>query len=542
MNKKILTLLIVFLLCILCIQNIGIASLCNINISRENIKINSNSNLPSEFSWRNINGVDFTTPVRNQKRLPSCETFAIVAAVETMVQYKVGYPFGCDLSEAHLYFFSGGNTDWGSFPENDTNFLKEFGVPDEACWKYPSDNFQYPLNTTSPDWQNRTVKIKDWYYLPEDINEIKSALVNNGPVPTYFQVFEDFLYYKDGIYQHRWGRYKGIHYVCIVGYNDDPGYWICKNSWGVNYSNEGWFNIAYGECSIEKKSFYIEEVYGQFPILYVDNDNTAGPWDGSTTFPYKTVQDGINNAFEGWTIHVQDGIYSEHVIINKTVNLDGANKETTIIDGNNDGHVIIIASPNVRVSGLTIQNSGTKPFNAGIKTLSLYSNAIFKNNIIKNNELGIFLNYAYTNDYGKYSWNIVNNNIVEDNTIGLYIHWSENNEISGNLFRNNVEDGIQMESSRFSIIENNIFQENHRFGLYLKAASNKNIIRYNDFIDNGNHVYFQGSLLNKWKGNYWSGSRWRFIKPIRGQLDIYDLPWIDFDFLPSKIRINEIDY
>ena len=145
MNKKILTLLIVFLLCILCLQNISIASLYNTKIARENIKFYSNSNLPSEFSWRNINGVDFTTPVRNQKRLPSCETFAIVAAVETMVQYKVGYPFGCDLSEAHLYFFSGGNTDWGSFPENDTNFLKEYGVPDEACWKYPSDNFQYPL-------------------------------------------------------------------------------------------------------------------------------------------------------------------------------------------------------------------------------------------------------------------------------------------------------------------------------------------------------------------------------------------------------------
>jgi len=101
---------------------------------------------------------------------------AIVAAIETMVQYKVGYPFGCDLSEAHLFFFSGGNLYWGSYPENDTQFLKDYGVPDEACWPYPIDRYQYPLNTTSPDWQNRTVKITDWYYLPEDINAIKSAL------------------------------------------------------------------------------------------------------------------------------------------------------------------------------------------------------------------------------------------------------------------------------------------------------------------------------------------------------------------------------
>jgi len=109
----------------------------------ESLKIETSVVLPSNFSWRDIDGVDFTTPIRNQAPFPSCETFAIVAAIETMVQYKVGYPFGCDLSEAHLYFFSGGNTDWGSFPENDTQFLKDYGVPDEACWPYPEENYHH---------------------------------------------------------------------------------------------------------------------------------------------------------------------------------------------------------------------------------------------------------------------------------------------------------------------------------------------------------------------------------------------------------------
>ena len=534
MRKIAITILVVIIM--LASPVYGFINQENLELLNEDISID----LPSYFSWRDIDGIDFTTPIRNQKRLPSCETFAIVAALETIVQYKVGYPFGCDLSEAHLYFYSGGNTDWGSFPENDTNFLKEYGVPDEACWPYPNDNYQYPLNTTSPDWQNRTVKLTDWYYLPEDINAIKSALVNNGPVPTYFQVFEDFVYYKEGIYRHRWGRYSGIHYVCIVGYNDNPGYWIVKNSWGPDYSNEGWFNIAYGECSIEKKSFYLEEVYGQFPIIYVDDDNIDGPWDGSEEYPYVRIQDGIDNAFERWTVFVKDGIYNENVIINKTINFDGENKETTIIDGEMQGHVITIASPDVRVSGFTIQNSGTKLFEAGIKTLSLYSNATIKNNIIRNNEMGIFLNYAYTDNYEKTSWNVVKDNIVLDNDIGLYIHWSDNIEISGNIFRDNAKDGIEMESSRNSIIENNIFQDNGRYGLYLRAASHRNTIRYNDFIDNENHVYFDGSLFNNWQRNYWSDSRWIIVKPIRGQLDIRGVPWIDFEFFPSSNEINII--
>ena len=485
--------------------------------------------LPSYFNWRDINGVDFTTPIRNQAPFHSCETFAIVGALETMVQYKVGYPFGCDLSEAHLYFYSGGNLNWGSFPENDTNFLKEYGVPDEACWPYPSEVKQYPLNTTSPDWGNRSVKITDWYYLPEDIDSIKNAIVNNGPVPTYFIVYDDFIYYKNGIYRHRWGNYRAIHYITIVGYNDNPGYWICKNSWGTKYQNEGWFNIGYGECSIEKKSFYLEGVYGQFPIIYVDDDNINGPWDGSIKHPYSNIQEGIDNAYTDWTVFVKNGFYSENIIINKTINLDGEDKNSTIIDGGGNKHVITISKPNVIISGFSIQNSGTEPYNAGIKTLSLDSNVTIKNNIIQNNGIGVFLNYAYEK-----SWNIVQDNIIQNNIDGLNIHWANNNQISDNLIKLNMDDGIEMESSRYTLIENNIIQENGKYGLYLRAASHRNIIMKNDFIDNEIHAFFDGSLFNKWSRNFWSDSRWILFKPISGKLDIYDIPWIDFDLFPVR--------
>ena len=501
--------------------------------SRDVLAAQEVDTLPPSFSWRDINGVDYTTPVRDQSPFPSCETFALNAAIETMVQYQVGYPFGCDLSEAHLYFFSGGNVDWGSLPENDTDFLVSYGIPDEACWPYPTILQSYPLNTTADDWMDRTVKINDWYYLPEDITAIKSAIMTNGPVPTYFQVFDDFLKYKQGVYRHRWGDYRGIHYVCIVGWNDNPGYWIIKNSWGTEYQDEGWFNIAYGECSIEKKSFYLDGVSGQFPIVYVDDDNTEGPWDGSVMHPYQTIQQGINHAYEGWTINVKSGVYQEHLKVNKTVNIDGENKDTTIIDGDGIGHVVTIEKPHVRISGFTIQNSGQQPFEAGVKTLSLYSNATIKNNIFRDNGIGVFLNYAYTQDYGKYSWNIVEDNLFVDNIDGLYIHWSDCNEVRRNIFEDNGRYGIEVESSRYSMFEDNVIQRNGECGLLLQAASHENTISDNDFIDHTVHAYFDGSLKNKWSGNYWSDSPWIILKPIRGQLDIYDIPWIDFDFFPA---------
>jgi hypothetical protein len=42
----------------------------------------------------------------------------------------------------------------------------------------------------------------------------------------------------------------------IVGYNDDPGYWICKNSWGTEGGDDGFFYIGYGECNIATQARY----------------------------------------------------------------------------------------------------------------------------------------------------------------------------------------------------------------------------------------------------------------------------------------------
>ena len=506
--------------------------------------------LPPSFSWRNKDGVDYTTPIRNQMPYPSCETFALTAAVETMVQYEVGYPFGCDLSEAHLFFFSGGNIEWGSYPENDTKFLKEYGIPDEACWPYPKDKYQYPLNTTSPDWKNRTVKITDWYYLPEDPIAIKTALVSNGPVPTYFHVYEDFASHEKGIYRHRTGKSLGPHYVTIVGYNDDPGYWIVKNSWGTNYQENGWFKIKYGECEIEKKSFYLTGVTGKFPIVYVDDDNTEGPWNGTEDYPYQTIQEAIDKTYEGYTIYVMNGTYYENVVINKTIKLDGEDKTTTIIDGGGLGHVVEVTVPRVRVSGFTIQNSSKGLFDAGIKMLTLNSYVTIRNNIVQDNEIGIFLNYAYEE-----CWNIVQDNIVQKNKEGIYVHWADNNDISGNTIRMNSNNGLEMIRCRYSAIRGNVISDNGGCGIYLRGASNKNIVNEhntlqnnsvgikiiesnknkvikNNFINNSHQAYFYNALFTRWGRNFWDDKPRFLPKIIIGHID--KIPWINIGWLSKR--------
>ena len=43
--------------------------------------------------------------------------------------------------------------------------------------------------------------------------------------------------------------------------------------------------------------------------IYVNVNNTKGPWDGTIEHPYQYIQDGVDNANQGDTVYVFSGIY-----------------------------------------------------------------------------------------------------------------------------------------------------------------------------------------------------------------------------------------
>jgi parallel beta-helix repeat protein len=107
-----------------------------------------------------------------------------------------------------------------------------------------------------------------------------------------------------------------------------------------------------------------------YSTIYVDDSNTQGPWNGSLEYPYQTINDGILHATNGDTIYVFNGLYSEKVLINKTIALRGQQQEYTVIDGHNNGSVVTIASTNISLRKFTIRNSGGYQTNAGIEVLA----------------------------------------------------------------------------------------------------------------------------------------------------------------------------
>lgn len=63
----------------------------------------------------------------------------------------------------------------------------------------------------------------------------------------------DFFNYSGGVYSPQYGDYVGCYCICIIGYDDVAGFWICKNSRGLQWgdpADPGWFKIKYGVCGI----------------------------------------------------------------------------------------------------------------------------------------------------------------------------------------------------------------------------------------------------------------------------------------------------
>ena len=82
------------------------------------------------------------------------------------------------------------------------------------------------------------------------VGDMKSWLATRGALVATMSVYEDFIYYASGRYEHVTGIYIGEHCICCLGYDDadNARSWTAKNSWGPAWGTAGFFSIAYGDC------------------------------------------------------------------------------------------------------------------------------------------------------------------------------------------------------------------------------------------------------------------------------------------------------
>ncbi|KAG9265278.1 dipeptidyl peptidase 1 [Astyanax mexicanus] len=220
--------------------------------------------LPERWDWRNVNGVNYVSPVRNQASCGSCYSFATMGMLEARVRILTNntrtpvfspqqvvscseYSQGCD----------------GGFPYLIGKYVQDFGIVEESCFPYTAKDS--PCNVPAKCLRYYT---SDYHYVGGFYGGCSETammleLVRDGPMGVALEVYPDFMNYKEGIYHHTGLRdvlnpfELTNHAVLLVGYGrchkTGEKYWIVKNSWGSGWGENGYFRIRRGtdECAIE---------------------------------------------------------------------------------------------------------------------------------------------------------------------------------------------------------------------------------------------------------------------------------------------------
>ncbi len=184
-------------------------------------------------------------------------------------------------------------------------------------------------------------------------------------------------------------------------------------------------------------------------------------YDGNTLYVggsgpgnYTKIQDAIDDASDGDTVFVYDesSPYYENIVVNKSLNIIGEDRDTTEIFQNWDDYYIVKVTANfVNFSGFTITSD-------------------YIGNHNEDEAGGIFLNSCNNTIYG---------NIVKDICWGW---WDE-------------ESGIRLSDSNNNTIKDNVFLSNC-CGIWFSNSYN-NTIKDNNFSSNWNCIYLSSSAYNK---------------------------------------------
>ncbi|MFC1716980.1 PKD domain-containing protein [Candidatus Poribacteria bacterium] len=272
---------------------------------------------------------------------------------------------------------------------------------------------------------------------------------------------------------------------------------------------------------------------------------------------HPTIQQAVNVASSGDTVYVRSGTYYEHVTIDKSLILQGEDRNTTIINGGGTGKGIYVTANYVTIERVTATNN-----ERGICLITNYtinhvviSDCVVTENIIRGIEGGHVGGYITIENCevsrngvsGIYSHQF-DNSVIKDckvfengadvtgsNRHGIDIAWCSNSSIINcDVYSNEGHYGIVLDSTWDCVVEgcrvwnnnsgiaiyrwgngyNNTIRdnvvENNTVGIQLNTGhlAYDNLIYHNDII--GNVTQATDGANNSWDngypsgGNYWS--------------------------------------
>jgi C1A family cysteine protease len=196
--------------------------------------------------------------VYDQGHIGSCTAQAIAGAYNYHVNKmtnKLFFPSRLFIYYDERYIEHTVNTDSGASIQDGMQSLQIYGACDESMWPYNVSKFKVkpPRSCYANARDHKTHDPKPVDTTPESF---KAQLQNGMPVVFGFKVYESFMTMttaKTGIMSMPISGEKllGGHAVVAVGYNDNmtangqTGFFIIRNSWGLDWGQQGHFYMPY---------------------------------------------------------------------------------------------------------------------------------------------------------------------------------------------------------------------------------------------------------------------------------------------------------
>lgn len=234
------------------------------------------ANVPRDWDWRNVSGVNYCTSARNQ-HIPqycgSCWAMGSTSALADRIRIarEAKFPDYMIAVQSAVYCLCNGCD--GGDAGTVYSYIRQNGIGPDTCQNYVAlgdgreCTAEHLCKNCSPQGNCSAVTDYPMFYVQEHahisgVHAIKAEIFARGPVACYVDANPIWFW---GLGPNRWQIFDGCpgcnqidHVISVVGFGYDAtvdmDYWIIRNSWGEYWGKEGYFRLQMGNDQIGLES------------------------------------------------------------------------------------------------------------------------------------------------------------------------------------------------------------------------------------------------------------------------------------------------